>query len=292
MPAPPNSVHRIAHLADIHVREGIASEGLIRALSLAESLGAQAVLFGGDLVMNSVSSDISRVEAQWDEFHRARAKFPHLPVYPCLGNQDVWGWNQKSSRCTGDEPLFGKGMFARQMGIPSTYYATQLGEWRLIVLDSIQRGGRHGFFASLGESQREWLERELADDPVTPTVIVSHIPMVPGPAEFFASEVTTPDKSGLWCLPNHLVHSDSHVLASLFSRNSNVRLCLSGHTHLAQRILLWNTTYVVSPPVGGAWWRGDFLGEAPGFSLIDLGADGSFDVQTIRLSEAAKTVGE
>jgi 3',5'-cyclic AMP phosphodiesterase CpdA len=274
---------RIAHLTDTHVREGDAYEGFVGALQAASSAGAEAIVLGGDTVMNSVNSDRPRVEAQWAEYRRAVDGFTDLTVFPCMGNQDVWGWNQKMSGCKGDEPLFGKAMFLHQMGIPAPFYAAQLGAWRLIVLDSIQRGGRHGFYASLDPVQRGWLEAELQADTAVPTVVATHVPIVPGPAEFFALNQLAPDQSGNWSLPDHVVHRDSHDLVSLFARFPNVRLCLSGHTHLTQGITLWGTTYVVSPPVAGAWWRGDFLGQPRGFSLVDLHPEGTFQIETVRL---------
>lgn len=279
---------RVAHLADVHVREGAAFDGFQRALETAIGAGAEAVLLGGDIVMNSVGMDQSRVEAQWEEFHRARRQFPEIPFFPCLGNQDVWGWNQKSSGCRGDEPLFGKAMFLHQMKLSSPFYAVRLGTWRLIVLDGIQRGGKHGFYAALDPVQRAWLEAELAAETDTPTVIATHVPIVPGPAEFFAADLSEPDKDGAWSLRDHHVHRDAHDLSNLFARYPNVRLCLSGHTHLAQRIDLWGTAYVVSPPVSGAWWRGDFQGRPSGFSLIDLHPDGVFEVATMPLTATAR----
>lgn len=283
MPTPANPALRVAHLTDVHVREGVASEGLTCALQIAVEQGAKAILLGGDLVMNSVGVDLPRVEAQWKTFHHACAQFPQLQFLPCVGNQDIWGWNQKASGCTGKEPLFGKAMFLNQMGLPSTFYATRLGDWRVIALDSIQRGGRHGFFAELDVVQRSWLEAELASDTETPTLILTHVPIVPGPAEFFAADLNTPDDHGVWHLPHHVVHGDAHDLASLFARYKNVRLCLSGHTHMAQQISLWGTQYMVSPPLCGAWWRGDFQGESPGFSLVDLRPDGSFEAERVRV---------
>jgi predicted MPP superfamily phosphohydrolase len=282
---PPSSKYqtRVAHLADIHVREGEAYEGFVGALEAASALGAEAILLGGDAVMNSVGADLTRVEAQWGEFHRACRQYPRLTLFPCLGNQDVWGWNQKASGCTGQEPLFGKAMFLRQMALPRTYYATRLRSWRLIVLDGIQRGGRHGFYAKLDAVQRKWLEAELAADRTSPTLVMSHVPLVAGPAEFFAANEFEPDAHGQWCLRDHLVHCDAYDLTSLFRQYDNVRLCLAGHTHGAQRIEYRGVTYVVSPPVSGAWWRGDFMGEPRGFSLVDLHGDGSFEIQTISL---------
>ncbi len=285
MPSTESQKTRIAHFADIHVREGAAFEGLCDSFSLARELGAEAGLLGGDIVMNSVAADLPRVEAQWREFQNARERFPEFTLFPCLGNQDVWGWNQKTSGCTGDEPLFGKAMFLRQMAIPRTYYATRLRSWRLIVLDSIQRGGRHGFYADLGATQRAWLESELQSDLISPTIIMSHIPIVAGPAEFFASESLRPDSQGQWTLKNHLIHSDSFELTHLFSQFKNVKLALSGHTHMPQKVEFLGISYIVSPPVSGAWWRGDFLGQPRGFTLVDLWPDGSFHTQSVQAAK-------
>lgn len=243
-----------------------------------------AILLGGDVVMNSVSADEARVDAQWELWRRARKEVELPTVFPCIGNQDIWGWNQKASGCRGDEPLFGKARALQELGLPRSYYATRLRSWRLIVLDSCQRGGSHGFLAELDGAQRDWLAEELDRDQTSPTVVMSHVPIVPGPAEFFASDVVKPDKQGNWALPTHLVHADAHDLTELFRRHSNVRLCLAGHTHIAQRIDYGGVTFVGSPPVCGAWWRGDFLHQPPAFHVIDLRPDGTFAVEEVRLS--------
>ena len=276
---------RIAHLADIHLGPDRKAEaGFRAALERVAALDVDAIVLGGDTVMNSVNADLIRVEAQWAVWHGVRAGIERTPVFPCLGNQDVWGWNGKASGCTGEEPLFGKAMFLRQMGLPRTYYAAKLRSWRLIVLDSVQRGGSHGFVARLEAPQRAWLETELASDPATSTLVVSHVPIVPGPAEFFAANLLEPEPNGRWSLQSHLVHADAHDLTGLFARFPNVRLCLAGHTHVAQRVEFRGVTYAVSPPVSGAWWRGDYLGMPRGFALVDLHADGSFDLSEVVLS--------
>lgn len=107
-------------------------------------------------------------------------------------------------------------------------------------------------FAALDPVQKARLEAELAADVDTSTMFLTHVPM---PVEFFA-----PDKDGVWILRAHHVHRDEHALARLFARFSSAQLCVAGHTHLGQRIDLWGTAYLVSPPVSGAWLRGDFQG--------------------------------
>lgn len=226
--------------------------------------------------MNSASVGLERVESEWELWDRLRKEFHELPIIGCIGNQDCWGWNQKLSRCTGAEPLFGKAMALARIPLAQPFYAVTVGGWRLIVLDSVQRGGRHGFVPEIDEVQRAWLGAELEADRETPTVIVSHVPLIPGPAEFAGAEISEPSKTGDWVLGGSTVHADGPSLVSLLRNFPSVKLCLSGHTHIPQRIEFGGITFAVIPPLSGAWWRGPFQGFEGGFAFLDLLDNGEF----------------
>ncbi|MDB5023833.1 MAG: metallophosphoesterase [Mucilaginibacter sp.] len=66
-------------------------------------------------------------------------------------------------------------------------------------------------------------------------------------------------------------------IISLFNRHSNVRLCLSGHIHLWDKVVYNKLTYICGGAVSGAWWEGNKRETAPGYGLIDLYADGTFE---------------
>lgn len=275
---------RVVHFTDVHIQpEREAFAGVSRALEAVHQLAPKvdAILLGGDVVMNSVSVGLDRVNEQWDLWDRAISQFPNTPVLPCIGNQDCWGWNLKSSRCTGNEPLFGKKMAMHRLGMERSFYSQRLGDWRLIALDDLTQGGKHGYVARLDPEQRAWLESELEADPATPTVVMGHVPIVIGPADFFSSDILGPEKTGDWHFPGQHVHVDSFDLVALFAKFPNVKLCLAGHTHCVQRIDYCGTSYVHSAAVSGEWWRGDYRGFAPGFTVIDLAPDGSFTTQPV-----------
>ncbi|MBN9503425.1 MAG: hypothetical protein BGO01_04250 [Armatimonadetes bacterium 55-13] len=275
---------RLVHLTDIHVQpERDAFEGLVRAFEVAFALDPtpEALLIGGDTVMNTVSADWDRASQLWELWNRARSQFPAIPTFACLGNQDVWGWNQKASGCTGSEPMFGKRLAMDRLGMSSSYGAYRLGPWRILVLDSIQRGGKHGFEPMLGAEQWAWLENELSADRLTPTLVLSHVSIVPGPIDLFAMNLMGPNEKNIWPLPRHQVHVDSYRLHRALSAAGNVRLCLTGHTHASQRIDLDGVTYFSGPSVSGAWWRGEFLGNPAGLTVVDLSDDGEFRLRVV-----------
>lgn len=273
---------RVVHFTDVHVQpERGAYEGLLRALASVGALApkAEAILLGGDVVMNTVGVSRERADEQWDLWEQARRAYPEIPIFACVGNQDCWGWNRKASGCTGAEPLYGKAMAMCRLRLERLYYAADLGAWRLLVLDSVQPGGKHGFVARLDDDQRRWLEAELARDSERPTLVMSHVPIVPGPADFFSSDVRGPSDAGIWPLPGQHLHADAYELVELFRRYPNVKLCLAGHMHTRQRIEYAGLWFVDSPAVCGAWWRGDFLGGAPGYTVLDLRPDGTFEAE-------------
>ncbi len=234
--------------------------------------------------MNSVGVRIERAQEQWDLWDHVIADHADLPIAPCIGNQDCWGWNRKSSGCNGSEPLFGKKMAMHRLGMPAPYYRLQVGIWRILVLDSLQQGGSHGYTARLDPEQRKWLASELADNTTSPTLVMSHVPLVAGPADFFSSRVEAPNERGDWLYPGQHLHADSFEILELFRRHPNVKVCVAGHIHCRQRIEFRGVTYLHSPAVCGEWWRGDYLGFGSGFTVLDLEPDGAFQATGVDVS--------
>ena len=60
-----------------------------------------------------------------------------------------------------------------------------------------------------------------------------------------------------------------------------MKLCISGHIHLIDRVDYNNITYLCNGAVCGKWWRGTYQESPPGYALIDLYNDGSFAHQYI-----------
>jgi len=271
---------RIAHLTDIHLQpERRAAEGLAACLEHVHSLPDRPALLlnGGDAVMDAVSADESRTRLLWDLWDRVIGEHCALPMEHCLGNHDLWGCNRKRSGCTGREPGFGKRYALDRLGLSARYRHFDRGGWRFVVLDSNFVDDAGSFTARLDEEQMEWLRAALAATPRDmPVLILSHVPILAGASVFFTGSEGETIRTGNWVVPAQWMHIDARALSRLFAVHSNVRLCLSGHTHLCDRLDYNGVTYLCSGAVSGKWWRGDYWETPPGYALLDLFADGSF----------------
>jgi len=80
-----------------------------------------------------------------------------------------------------------------------------------------------------------------------------------------------------WTMLGGDMHTDTSKIIKLFYQHPNVKLCLSGHIHLRDKVIYNNVTYICNGAVSGAWWEGNRRETAPGYGLIDLYSDGSFE---------------
>lgn len=275
-PAQTRRVLRIAHLSDIHIQpERMAAQGLTACLHHVQELTDRPdlILTGGDLVMDSIDADESRTRVQWELFRSVMRSECGLPVEHCIGNHDVWGLNRKASRTTGSERLYGKKWAMEVLGLDRPYRAFSRAGWRFIVLDSTYPKGQ-SYIGRLDEAQFEWLEEELArTDAKTPMLVLSHIPILSAAAFLDGKR----EETGDWRVPAAWMHIDLRRIKDLFARHSNVKLCLSGHLHLVDRVDYAGVTYLCNGAVCGGWWNGSYQECEPGYALVDLYADGSFE---------------
>lgn len=282
---------RIAHITDIHIQpERGVPERVTAALRGIQELSVvpELVLNGGDVVSDAVAADRTRVDLLWELWGSVAAEC-RVPMRYCLGNHDIWGWNRKSG-CTGSEPLFGKAHPLSRMGLEQAYYHFDHGGWRFIVLDSNLRIDKTRYAARIDPVQWQWLEETLKETPPEqPVLILSHIPIAGGPSVFFANAESEThangdlDENRDWIVPSWQMHVDSRQLMDLFSRHPNVKLCLSGHTHLYERLEFRGVTYINNGALCGQWWRGDFFGTPPGYGLLDLSPDGHFEAEYVAI---------
>lgn len=271
----PKRVLRLAHLTDIHVQpEGPAALGMERALVAAQSLPDKpdVIVTGGDQIMDAMGADADRTRAQWKVWQDILKANLTVPAIHVIGNHDVWGWNKNSSKTTGSEPLWGKKWPQEELKLTNPYYSFDRAGWRWIVLDSTFPSGG-GYTARLDDAQFEWLGAELAATPkTTPVILVSHQPL------FCACAFLDGDneKSGNWQVPGAWMHIDFRRIKDLFTKHPNVKLSLSGHIHLVDRVDYLDVTYLCNGAVSGGWWGGNYQDFAPGFVTVDLFEDGSF----------------
>ncbi len=271
-------VLRIAHITDIHVQpERGAGLGMAACLQHLRSLSdkPELILNGGDSIMDSLEQPASRVKTQWDLFTKVLKDENAFSVKHCLGNHDAWGWIQTKSGALGTEPLYGKRWAQDVLALPNRYYSFAQAGWHFIVLDSTQSRGNAGYEARLDGEQYEWLRGELnAVKRETPILILSHIPILSMTAAFFLRK---PDQNAEWTIPRNLMHADGLQLQQLFLQHPNVKVCLSGHTHLVDRVDYTGVTYFCNGAVSGGWWGGAWKECDPGYALVNLYDDGSFD---------------
>ncbi|MFN3690726.1 MAG: metallophosphoesterase family protein [Fimbriimonadales bacterium] len=274
--SPRKRVLRIAHITDFHLApEGISVRGFFNCLQAIYDTQPRPdlILNGGDAVSDVFAQSETRAKTLFDLWERILKERIEIPIRHCIGNHDVWGWNRERSGCTGNEPKFGKKWIMELYGLERPYYSFEQAGWKFIVLDGTYPHG-NDYKARLDDEQFEWLKGELQrTPPTTPILVLSHQPIVAACALFDGDN----EKSGDWVVPGAWVHIDARRIVELFYQHKNVKLCLSGHIHLLDRVVYNQVTYICDGAVSGRWWGGSYHQTPPGWGLIDLYDDGSFE---------------
>ncbi len=280
---------RIAHLTDTHIQpERKAAEGVAACLAHVQSEHApDLILTGGDLIMDGFASDESRTRLQWELWRKVLKDGCSAPVRHCLGNHDIWGWHKGKSRTTGDEPRWGKKWAVEQLGLERAYYTFKQGGWRFFVLDSVHPDplDPDGYIGAFDDEQLDWLSRELAADRATPTLVITHIPILTATVVLDDPEKETntrPVSSGL-------LMADGRRTRSLFAKHPNVKVCVAGHMHRIDRVDFLGVSYLCNGAVSGNWWKGAHHECREGYAVIDLFDDGSFENRYVTYGWKAET---
>ncbi len=275
--AAPRRVLRIAHLTDIHIQPLIgAAKGLEKCLHHLQNLDIKPdfIFNGGDSIMGAHRSPRDKFVKQWKLFKEVNDSENGLEVFPCIGNHDIWCEKEDTSSFRD-----GRKWAMDEYALESPYYSFARGGWHFIVLDSVQPKPDGSWYTALiDEAQADWLRKELKRVPATtPVMIMSHIPILS--ASVFLDGKNFQD--GRWTVPGSWMHEDAAALTELFYRHKNVRLAVSGHLHLLDKVEYNGVTYCCNGAVSGAWWFGNYRQTGPGYALIDLYEDGSFRTEYI-----------
>lgn len=265
---------RIAHMTDFHVQPELrAGEGMAKALRHAMDAKPQLLLTGGDLVMDSVGQDEARTKLQWDLFTRVLRDNSAIPAHHTPGNHDMWGWNKKASNTTGSEARWGERWFCETFGYKKPYNSFDFGAWHFVTLDNVFETP-DGYNGRIDDEQMEWLKEDL-ESTRKPTLIVSHIPLLS-----ITPVVTGYDnQKGEWTVGGSVMTKNLDAIRKLFAENPHVKLALSGHMHMVDRVDYQGVTYLCGGAVCGNWWKGPHQGFEPGYRIIDLHDDGKFEEQ-------------
>ena len=264
------SALRVAHLTDVHLKNELgAPEKFIKCLHhlQAQSPRVDLILNGGDVVFDMNKENISTINNQWKLVKDIMKNESNLPIHYCLGNHDIW-WNENSK----NDVFYGKKYSMDQLGLAKPYYSFVQGGWKFLILDSVHLDvDQTWYIGKLGDAQFTWLEEELKNTPIDlPVIVMSHIPIL---TALLMIEDNIVNK---WTMLGGDMHTDTAKIINLFYKYPNVKLCLSGHLHMRDKVVYNNVTYLCNGAVSGAWWKGQRRETAPGYGIIDLFADGSF----------------
>jgi 3',5'-cyclic AMP phosphodiesterase CpdA len=230
------------------------------------------IVTGGDQVMDTFDQGSARTETLWELWRSCLKSENSLPVEHVLGNHDIWGWNRKKSKLSGDEARYGKARALEEFGRERAYTSFDRGGWHIVLLDSVQPKG-DGYVARLDDEQCAWLEQDLAGAGGKPVAVFSHIPIFAVCVyNDGAKKKEDPDN---WNVSGGLMHSDALRIGKLFQKHANVKLCVSGHIHQRDRVEFNGVTYVCDGAVSGRWWKGRNAECDEGYGVFDLNADGT-----------------
>lgn len=272
----PKRVLRIAHLTDIHIQPHLwAGRSFEKCLHHVQKLPEKPdlILNTGDSIMGSSGITKDKASKEWQSYHQIMLSENSLPIISCIGNHDVWH---------PEKGMFddGKKWASEQLKVTRPYFSFDKNGWHIIVLDSVQSGrDGTGYMAWLDEEQLRWLKNDLRETPSqTPILIASHIPILSA-SVFFDGDIL---KDGQWVVPGSWMHTDAAKLVGLFHHHDNVKLAISGHIHLLDRVTYNNVTYCCNGTVCGNYWMGKYKETSPGYTIVDLFEDGSFSNEYIK----------
>ena len=274
-PANNRPVLRIAHITDVHLKNKFGAPAkFAKCLQHIQQQQPKVdfILNGGDIVFDMNKENLSDINDQWSLMKSIMKSECSVPVHYCLGNHDVW-WNENSKGQT----FYGKQYSLGQLELPKPYYSFVKRGWKFIILDSVHLDiDNTWYIGKLGDEQFDWLSNELKNtDPEMPVLVMSHIPILTAVLMIEDNIVNR------WEMLGGDMHTDTSKIISLFYKHPNVKLCLSGHIHLRDKVLYNNVTYICNGAVSGAWWEGNRRETAPGYGVLDLYPDGTFSEQYV-----------
>ncbi len=264
-------VLRFAHITDVHLKNDLGAPAkFVKCLHHVQEQSPKVdlILNGGDVVFDMNKENISTIDAQWKLQQDTMKNECSLPTFYALGNHDIW-WNENSKGDT----FYGKKYAMGKLKLAKPYYSFTKNGWKFIVLDSTHLDiDNTWYIGKLGDEQFNWLETELkTTDPKMPVLVMTHIPIL---TALLMIEDNIVNK---WTMLGGDMHTDTAKIINLFYQYPNVKLALSGHLHMRDKVVYNNVTYLCNGAVSGAWWNGNRRETAPGYGLIDLYADGTFE---------------
>ncbi|HEX8913470.1 MAG TPA: metallophosphoesterase, partial [Humisphaera sp.] len=258
------------HMTDVHVQPELgAVDGLRQCVAAINKLTPRPdfVVTGGDLIMDALAVGADRVHQQWACWDEG-IKGLELPNHLVIGNHDVVGWSTKALVAPGHAD-YGKRIFAERYGGGRTYRSFDHKGWHFVLLDSIgQAKDSPDYVGLIDDAQLDWLKADLERaGKATPIVLVTHIP--------FYSMWDVAMKGPEVAIGAKGLVTNVYKFRKLL-RPYNVRLVLSGHGHVRERIELDHQVHIQGGAVCGMWWKGGVNGDAEAFGVVDCQRSGGF----------------
>jgi 3',5'-cyclic-AMP phosphodiesterase len=291
---------KLAHLTDLHHQERSNSlKGIEACIEHVLTQSPDAILLGGDLMTGTMAQPLDVAKRFMGEVERVLKNIGNVPMYASVGNHDIWGWNKPRSKANGDEKEYGKKWWADTFGKGQQFSRVDLGTWTLITLDSVQPF-EDGYQGGLDDTQFAWLESELKTIPATtPVIVLTHIPIMGAGlvlTDGRIPEQRTREDSVRVPLPS--MFADAWRVVELFSRYPNVKLALSGHVHINERVEFAGLTHICGGAVCGSWWRTQEadaqrrrerdpqgpirpLRSSSGYGIVELSPDSTFNYKYV-----------
>lgn len=268
---------RLAHITDVHIFEKHDAEKWFKTCLehiQNQDIKPEMIINTGDSIMDSLKQTKDAAQKYWDLWNKIIDESCKLPIKHALGNHDIWGWELPMDSDFRKDAESGIPFGVKNLGMGKPYYSFELGKWHIVMLNSTFPVNKPGYTARLDDQQFHWLEEDLSKTPSDkPVMVFSHIPIMTATVMPNGRR----DEEGNLILGNASLHSDLGRIVKLFKKHPNVKGCHSGHTHMWDEIILNNVRYCNNGAVSGAWWKGSREDVPPGYTLLDLHDDGTFD---------------
>lgn len=259
---------RLGFFTDSHINvdgqpiwDGVDSlQNLNATIDYLNDQALDAVIFGGDLAYRADLADDDEAHGMYKAAMPALRRL-NKPLYAILGNHDR-------------HELFSDYMADNRQGEegPDLTFIAELGEWRLIMLDTVEPGLTEG---SITDFSAEWVAEKITENPDHPTLVFAHQP------PFACSALPDDD----------MVFHNSDLLEDALTPCTGLKGIFSGHYH---RVVNWEwrgVPYHVGPstaaqfPIPGKGFQADQPQfKVPGLQIINATPQG-ISVETVWLGE-------
>ncbi len=252
---------RVLFFTDVHagLDEAVAEPLGVAARAMRE-VAAEVVICGGDAIHGGHVSTVAECGPRFAQYREFLAELGR-PVEHVIGNHDLAGAAPKDGGEAAGDP---RAMVRRELGIAEDYRTFDVGNYRFVVLDSVElTGGERVYRGWIGAEQMEWLRKVVAESPRDRVfVLVTHVP-------FRTTFLQRKDGPGAG-LPENLVVGNANEVLAIFE-GRNLPLVLQGHLHSNEVIDWAGRKFVMGGAICGGWWKGPNLETGFGFGVLTLG---------------------